>query len=124
MMNGSNSISPVKHEQPTLSTAHEADASADSNCQAVSNKTVAVGSSRLTEKNIIKNLVLNNVKWGDITVGDIVSQRIQHKGMVVKSVVTILGYKADLFTFEQIWQICGYLRVMGYQGGPLNCCNQ
>ena len=61
MMNGSNNISPVKDEQPALSIAHEA-ASADSNRQAFSNKTVAVGSSRPSEKNIVKNLVLNNIK--------------------------------------------------------------
>jgi hypothetical protein len=40
--------------------------------------------------------------WGDIIVGDIKSQLVQDKGMTVKSVVTILGYKAELFTGDQI----------------------
>jgi hypothetical protein len=32
--------------------------------------------------------------WGDIIVGAVKSQLVQGKGMMVKSVVTILGYKA------------------------------
>jgi hypothetical protein len=33
-------------------------------------------------------------------VGDVKSQQVQIKDMMVKSVVTILGYKAELFTAD------------------------
>jgi hypothetical protein len=33
---------------------------------------------------------------------------------MVKSVVTILGYKAELFTADQIRQLCAHLKLTGY----------
>jgi hypothetical protein len=53
--------------------------------------------------------------WGDIIVGDIISQRVENKGMMAKSVVTILGYKAELFTADQIRQLCAHLKLTGYR---------
>jgi len=50
------------------------------------------------EKNQVKNAEVKSITWGDIVVGDIKSQQVQDKGMMVKSVVTILCYKAELFT--------------------------
>ena len=34
--------------------------------------------------------------------------------MMVKSVASILDYKAELFTADQIGQFCAYLKLTGY----------
>jgi hypothetical protein len=34
--------------------------------------------------------------------------------MMGKSVITILGYKAKLFTADQIMQLCAHLKLTGY----------
>jgi hypothetical protein len=44
-----------------------------------------------------------------------VQDKGMNKGMVVKSVVTVLGYKAVLFTVAQIRQLCAHLKLTGYQ---------
>jgi len=57
------------------------------------------------EKMALKSYDLKAVTWEDVVVGEVSSTRAQAKGMMVKSVVTIGGYKSENFTADQIQQI-------------------
>ncbi len=81
------------------------DSSAASNKEQVTSQSVsvaAVGTSKQVERNLVKNV-------------DVKSQRVQDKGMMVKSVASILGCKAELFTADQIRQLCAHLKLTGYR---------
>lgn len=72
--------------------------------------TPAAAALKLTERNQVINAEVKSITWGYILVGDVKSQQVQDKGMMVKSVVTVLGYKAELFTADQIMQLCAHLK--------------
>jgi hypothetical protein len=83
-------------------------------CKVESAPAAAALALKVAERNQVKNVEVKSIMWGDIIVGDIKSQQVQDKGVMVKSVVTILGYKAELFTADQIRQLCAHLKLTGY----------
>ncbi len=62
----------------------------------------AVTALKQAEKMALKSYDLKAVTWEDVVVGEVSSTRAQAKGMMVKSVVTIGGYKSENFTADQI----------------------
>jgi hypothetical protein len=58
------------------------------------------------------------VSWGNIEVGDRPSNKAEHSGQMVKSVLTICGVDAMALNTEQLRQICGTLKIHGYRSKP------
>ena len=67
------------------------------------------------EKLAIKSFDFKAVTWEDVTVGEVPSTNKQDRGMMVKSVLAIGGYRPENFTAKQIRLVCATLKLSGYR---------
>jgi hypothetical protein len=65
-----------------------------------------------------KDIDVKAVSWGNIEVGDRLSNKADDSGQMVKSVLTICGFDAMALNTEQLRQICGTLKIQGYRSKP------